>query len=33
MNFERLMEDWIMPLLILGVIIGGIVVISGMIKY
>lgn len=33
MDFERLMEDWILPLILLGAIICGALAISGVIKF
>ena len=33
MDFERLMEDWILPLLLLVAIIGGVLAVSGVIKF
>lgn len=33
MDFERLMEDWILPLLLLGAIIGGVLAVSGVIIF
>ena len=33
MDFQRLMEDWILPLLFLGAVTCGILAISGVIKF
>lgn len=33
MDFDRLTEDWIFPLILLGIIIGSVLAVSGVIKF